>query len=315
VPQPLAVALAGVLAIAGAAGPRVVLRMTDPRVTESSGLVASGRHPGVLWTLNDSDNAPLLFAVGPDGRTRAALRLRVDSRDWEGLAPGRDQAGRPALYVGDIGDNASARTLGVLVHVVAEPARLRDATVRPVSYRLRYPDRPQNAEALLVDPSANRLYVATKEALGGRLYQAPARLRTDRPNVMTRLGRVPALVTDGAFGPGGRLVLRSYGRAYVYDRVGAAPRVLALPDQPQGESLAVVEGGRAVLVGSEGAGSEVWRVPLPASTAPPASSSRPPRPQSPDPGSAPALALVLSAAVLVGGLAARRVARRRRGRG
>jgi hypothetical protein len=254
----------------------VLLTIGDPRVVESSGLVASRRHLGVVWTHNDSGDAARLFAVGGDGRVRATLRLAgVEARDWEALAAGRDDRGRPALFAGDIGDNLGAWPW-VTVWRVAEPARLRDATVRAERYRLRYPDGPRNAEALLVDPRGNRLYVASKDEAGGALYRAPAELRADRVNLLQRVRRVPAQVTDGAFSPDGRLlVLRDYGAAHLYRASGGRLATVALPFQPQGESIAFSPDGRSLLAGSEGAGSEIWRVPLP-EAALPAVTTRPP---------------------------------------
>jgi hypothetical protein len=259
------------LALPAAAGQEaqegeLALRMGDQRILESSGLALSRRHRGVLWTHNDSGDAARLFAVGGDGRVRATLRLAgVEARDWEAVAAGRDDRGRPALFVGDIGDNQGLWP-EVAVYRVAEPAALRDATVPAVRYRLRYADGPRDAEALLVDPRSNRLYVASKDPAGGGLYRAPARLRTDRVNLLHRVARVPPVVTDGAFTPDGRAyVLRDYQAAYVYAAAGRR-RVgeLPLPIQLQGESITVSADGRSVLAGSEGYGSEVWRVPLPA---------------------------------------------------
>ena len=107
-------------------------------------------------------------------------------RGGVGHCLGRDHRGRPALFVGDIGDNQDLWP-EVAVYRVTEPARLRDATVPAVRYRLRYPDGSRDAEALLVDPRTNRLYVATKNSDGGGLYRAPARLRTDRLNLLQRV--------------------------------------------------------------------------------------------------------------------------------
>jgi hypothetical protein len=247
-------------------GAEVATRLTDPRIVESSGLALSRRHPGVLWTHNDSGDQARLFAVGPDGRTRAVLTLAgVEARDWEAVAAGRDDRGRPALYAGDIGDNNGVWP-EVAVYRVAEPATLRDATVPAVRYRLRYADGPHNAEALLIDPRSNRLYVATKAETGGGLYRAPPRLDPTGINVLHRIAGVPPVVTDGAFLPGGRgFVLRDYQQAHVYAKPGRRVGSFDLPLQFQGESLAVTADGRSLLVGSEGPDSEVWRVPVPAS--------------------------------------------------
>ena len=263
-----AVLLAGVALPASAQpveGAEVAVRLQDPRIQESSGLALSRRHPEVLWTHNDSGDGPRLYAVGADGQTLATLTLAgVQARDWEALAAGRDDQGRPALFVGDIGDNLD-QWPEVAVYRVTEPARLGDATVAAVRYRLGYADGPRNAEALLVDPRSNRLYVATKEPDGGGLYRAPARLRTDRLNMLHRVARVPPLVTDGAFAPDGRsFVLRDYQGAFAYTAAGRRVGELPLPPQYQGESITVSPDGRSVLAGSEGPDSEVWRVPLPA---------------------------------------------------
>jgi hypothetical protein len=304
-----------------AAGERAeaLLRIGDPRVLESSGLAASRRHPGVLWTHNDSGDAARLFAIGPDGRVLATLRLAgVEARDWEALAMGRDDRGRPALFVGDVGDNLGVWP-SVTVYRVAEPVRLRDATVRAERFRLRYPDGPRDAEALLVDPRGNRLYLASKDEAGGSLYRAPAALRGDQVNLLRRVRRVPALVTDGAFSPDGRLlVLRDYGAAHLYAASGRRLATVALPFQPQGESIAFSADGRSLLAGSEGAGSEVWRVPLPAVALPAVTTTRPPAasPPVPRPGGRPvavALAGVALLAVAVTAGVARTRRRRRRG--
>jgi hypothetical protein len=297
-------------------GAEVALRLEDPRILESSGLALSRRHPAVLWTHNDSGGAPELYAVGSDGRTLATLTLAgAEARDWEALAPGRDDRGRPALLVGDIGDNQDLWP-EVAVYRVTEPARLRDATVPAVRYRLRYADGPRDAEALLVDPRSNRLYVATKSSDGGGLYRAPARLRTNQVNVLHRVARVPPVVTDGSFAPDGRsFVLRDYQSAYVYTTPGHRVGELPLPPQYQGESLTVSPDGHSLLVGSEGPASEVWRVPLPASilvrvtptTRPPPTSPPAPaaRPAADDRGwgSAPVLAATATALVVVAAVA------------
>jgi len=305
-----------------AAGGRAAVLFTirDPRITESSGLAASLRHPGVLYTHNDSGDAPRVFALGPDGRVLATLTFGgAHARDWEAMAAGRDTAGQPALFLGDIGDNLHGAWPTVSVYRVTEPATLGDATLPATRYRFRYADGARDAEALLVDPRTNRLYVASKEPGGGGLYQAPATLRTDRVNLLRRIASVPPTITDGAFSPDGRtFVLRDYLEAHAYAAPGKQLASFELPLQLQGESITYASDGRAVLAGSEGAGSEVWRVPLPAAVAEAATpASRAPTPPGPVPPAAGAPsprgrdAMLLLVAVGVAALLAG-VARRRR---
>jgi hypothetical protein len=266
----------GIGASAGAAAepaPKVAFKVSDPQITEASGLAVSRRHPGIVYTHNDSDGAPTIFAIGPNGRTKATFTIAgAEARDWEGMALGRDGAGRPALFVADIGDNLDGAWPYVTVYRVPEPRELRDQPLRATPFRLKYADGPRNAEAVLIHPRTNRLYVASK-MLNGALYAAPARLRPNRLHVLRKVGDAPPIATDGAFAPDGRtFAVRTYGAAHVYEMTPRGPgdrlRVVNLPDQEQGESIAFSLDGRSLLAGSEGVGQPVWRVALPADARP-----------------------------------------------
>ncbi len=250
--------------------PSVVCTFSDPRIAESSGLVASTRHPGVLWTHNDSGDSSRIFAVGADGRTRSTYHLAVAAaRDWETMTSTQDARGRTVLWVGDIGDNDSARTKGVLVHRALEPATLKSSgTLAATSYRLVYDDGPHDAEAMFFGPDG-RLRIVTKELFGGAVFLAPRTLSTSSLNVLHAIGDAPPLVTDGAELPGGGYALRDYGGVYLYDRAGSLRERDDLPSQPQGESLALSPDHRSLLIGSEGRRSQVLRMTLPVEVATP----------------------------------------------
>jgi hypothetical protein len=267
-------AVAGLVFATTPAPPQVVLTLSDPTLVESSGLAVSAAHPGVLWTHNDGGSVARVLAVDRHGSTVATVTLAgIDPYDPEALAPGTDGQGRPALYLGDLGDNRQRRP-DVSVFRFSEPTRLTDATVPARWYRFTYPDGPHDAEALLVD-AAGRIMVATKEISGAALYQAPRTLVTEAhgTNSLTRLAGAPALVTDGAYLPDGRFVLRTYTSVYVYDRPGHEVARAPLPSQPQGESVAA--DGDRLLIGSEGARSTVLAVPVPGTPSPTSSSAAP----------------------------------------
>lgn len=277
----LAVAGCGVLAPApahAARGGEIAFRMGDSRITESSGLAVSVRHPGITYTHNDSGGVAQLFAVDGQGRTRAVLTLAgAGARDWEAMALGKDERGRPAIYVADIGDNLGGAWPYVTVYRIPEPAALENRTVRATAFRLRYADGPRNAETMMINPRTNRLYVASK-LFGGAVYEAPATLRAGSANTLRKVGDAPAMATDGAFSPDGRTcVIRTYFNATLYSvdgngRPGKALETLDLPMQKQGESIAYAADGRSLLVGSEGSNQPVYEVPLPQEARPSPSS-------------------------------------------
>lgn len=257
--------------------PRRLAVLTDPRISESSGLVASPTHRDLVWSVDDSGSSARVIGVSPtSGRTVAVLSLAgTQARDWEAMTAARAPDGRGLLWVGDVGDNRGVRD-SVVLRLVTEPRSVASATVRPVSLRVRYPDGAHDVETLLRTPDG-RLLLVSKRLFSGVVYQVPpaavaaavAGRSTTEPVTATVVGTVAqSLVTDGAALPDGRLVLRGYDGAVVY----AAPvpgrplRALfdvTLPPQPQGETLAVVEGGAAALVGSEGRDQPLWRVALP----------------------------------------------------
>ncbi|NYE45189.1 hypothetical protein HDA32_000309 [Spinactinospora alkalitolerans] len=254
-------------------GSELAFHLEDPSIAESSGLAASQRHDGVYWTHNDSGDqyGPDLYAIGADGRTLATITLSgsgVESRDWEAVAVGTDDAGEPAIYVGDIGDNFQGGWPNVRVYRLPEPARLTDQTVEATTFTFTYADGGRDAEGMMVDPRDGRLYVISKEIAGG-VYAAPERLSAEGTNELTRVGSAPLYATDAAFAPdGSHYAVRTYWGATLYDASEGVPGDIvdrvSLPELDQGESLSYTADGTALMAGTEGARSPVWRVPLPA---------------------------------------------------
>ena len=274
----LALLLAGVLAAGGYDGGTTLCTLLDQRISESSGIVASAAYDDVLYTHNDSGDTARFFAITPTCRTRATYVLPgVQARDWEDISRGPGDT----LWLGDIGDNSAIRTLGILVHRVKEPA-LGGGVVRLAStaYRLRYPDGPHDAEALLVHPRTGQLLVVTKGFGGGQVFAAPLPLSASAPNVLRAVGRVPVPeVTGGDISPdGSRVVLRNYTAAYEWDvhgdDVAAAlrgePTRIPLPRSPQGEGITYTRDGRSLIVSSEGVGSPLQELRRTATAATPA---------------------------------------------
>ena len=263
----------GALSAASPSADDVVFRFGDSDIVESSGLAVVD---GLFATVNDSGDSGRVFTVDPgSGDTVGVTSWSGDPTDVEAIAP----AGDGQVWVGDIGDNRGSRDS---VRIARVPVGRGDREV-DVDWRdLTYPDGPRDAECLLAHPVTGRLLVITKGALGGTVYAVPPSSDTLRP-----LASAPGLVTDGAFLPDGRhLILRTYDRAFVYtypafEKVGS----LDLPEQEQGEGLAVAPDGQ-VYLSSEGSHQPVLRVALPRSALGPARGVSPPPP--PTPAEAPA---------------------------
>jgi DNA-binding beta-propeller fold protein YncE len=259
-------------------GDKKLFTFKDARITESSGLAVSPTRDGVFYTHNDSSAAPTFYAVGSDGRTRATYRLQgAQARDWEAMAASKDPAtGRGVLWFADIGDNLDGAWPDVSVYKVMEPETLRDATLPAVRYRFRYADGARNAEGIMVNPVTGRLFVVSKE-FSGSVYQAPKKLRSDRVNVLRKVGTAPIMATDAAYAPdGSSYVIRTYFSATVFRPSGESIGRVSMPELKQAESIAYTRDGKNLLTGSEGVRSPVYQVALPAAALPAAGPSSSP---------------------------------------
>ncbi|MDO8666141.1 MAG: hypothetical protein Q7J79_05980 [Gemmatimonadales bacterium] len=238
--------------------PQIVLLdtavMVAPRLSESSGVTASLRRRGVYWTINDSGNEPILFATDSAGRDLGYVRVTAAQNvDWEDLALAPCVVtSRACLYVADIGDNAGARPY-VVVYRIPEPDPPEGPgdTLRSVgpldSIVLRYPDRPHNAEALVV-AHGRTLMIVTKDRTG-----PPGVFQTRLPTrngaaLLEFAGTLPInvnlvrgrLVTGAALSPSGDvLAVRTYVSMHFFRRGAGAFDVPLTP--PDGILIPVVE--------------------------------------------------------------------------
>jgi DNA-binding beta-propeller fold protein YncE len=228
--------------------------------TSASGLVVTRVHGERLFvTVNDSGDSGRVFTIDPTtGETVGTTSFTPEPRDVEAVAP----AGDGHVWVADIGDNLVARDHVRITRVPVGRGTLDAGAAE--SYRLTYPDRAKDAEALVTHPDTGRVYVISKQVFGGTVHAAPERLDAGGDNVLEEIGSAPMLVTDAAFSPDGRyVVMRGYGDAWVksfpdLDTVAG----FALPRQPQGEGLAVGADG-SVYLSTEGRERPVLRAPLP----------------------------------------------------
>lgn len=234
-------------------------RAEHPAVTELSGL-ARGRG-GTFWTHNDSGDGPRVFELGKDGTFLREVQLtNAEAVDWEDIA-----IRGSTLYVGDIGDNVGQRE-EIAVYRFAIPDGPTAAATR---IALRYPDRPHDAEALLVDPRNGQLAIVTKD-FGGSAGVYTGRSGTLKLAATLKLGLGQAITAGDVSADGRTVVLRSYDRAFVWEKARGESLASAfkrdpcivgaeLLDEGQGETLALSRDGRAFYTIPEGANPTLRR--------------------------------------------------------
>lgn len=138
----------------------VTLRVSgrlDKTIKESSGLVASRRQPGVLWTVSDSGHPPILYAVNHHGNLLAQFRIsNAVNVDWESLAI--DDSGN--LYIADVGNNLSRTRFSQLL-----PRRWIYRIAEPKVSLKTVPADPQDKVATSISPASNDGSRETQEHL------------------------------------------------------------------------------------------------------------------------------------------------------
>ncbi len=261
------------------APPVVQCEITDPGLPELSGLVVGA--DGTMLAINDGGDQIAVHVIDPACRVTAVHTAAVDPYDPEDLAVGPDGT----LWLADTGDNTGTRETIALI-------ALRPDDTTSV-YRLRYPDGPHDAEALLLAPDGTP-YIVTKEVLGSSdVFRPVAALEANGTVGLVEVASVDLTLTGTPGGPVGRagqllvtggavaadghaLALRTYTDAYVWPLAGsdvaaalaAEPVRIPLPDSPQGEAISFSADGVSLVVASEGLPSAVTVVAVPTVTAP-----------------------------------------------
>ena len=190
--------------------------IADPRITESSGVVASRQYPGVFWTHNDGAKSYTLFAISREGKSLASFHLAgAILHDWEDIAIDSEHH----LYVGDIGNN-DARRFTIAVHEIDEPnPKLSGSTVMVKrSWTLRFPKAPFDCESLFVWQGFGYVISKVFDDARAEIYRFPLTEQKEPFTLepVTRL-KVESPVTGADISADGKLLaLVAKSGAYAY---------------------------------------------------------------------------------------------------
>lgn len=229
--------------------------VVNNQINEASGLVASRKNPGVLWTHNDSGDQSRIFALTIHGTDLGIYGVNgVPARDWEDIALGPGPIpGESYLFIGDIGDN-KAKHEYVYIYRIAEPkvdttrAAVDTTLSGAETIILRYPNGSRDAEALMVDPLNGDIYVVSKRDSQVIIYRVPFPQATNTiivPEIVDTLD-ITQIVAGDISPTGQEILLKNYTQVYYWHRepgqtlqqAFAQPaRILPYEPEPQGESI------------------------------------------------------------------------------
>jgi hypothetical protein len=262
---------------------------TRPSLLENSVAVVSRRQPGVFYSMNDSDNEPLVFALDTMGKDRGVWRVTNASNiDWESASLGPCGAAdhtADCLYIGDTGDNDAVLSTRAIYRAVEPNAAMAPGfngsfAAEKLSYS--YPDGPRDVEAMFVAPNGD-MFLITKRPLRGAdgrlrpalIYRLPNTAWGATAAVVAQLtdslslvpGSAPLrVVTDAALSPNGRhLAVRTYMQVFVFATDSATGRIersvapsvcnIVSLGEAQGEGISWVDDRGRFVFTSEGGSS------------------------------------------------------------
>jgi hypothetical protein len=233
----------------------------------------------VIWVVEDSGNGGQVHAVNDAGKLLATYSIGGAAIDMEDLSVGPGPGGAQYLYIADIGDNTGSRP-SVAIYRAPEPDVAFDQAaisaplpmLEPLPFK--YPDGPYNAEALIVDPATQDLYIITKDGFAkpNTIYRMaaphqPATLRTVEPLGATYGGPGTDLSVSAAdiSADGKHILVRSLRSATHYTRVaGVSIADTILKGTACDAELAVEDKGESISFSAAGyySLSEGTKVPL-----------------------------------------------------
>jgi len=260
-----------------------------PELLENSVAVMSSRQPGVLYSMNDSDNEPLVFALDTTGHDRGVWRVKNGTNvDWESASLGpcdTQRASQTCLYIGDTGDNDGVYPTRAIYRtpepIAADSAGL-NGTLVAEKLTYVYSDGPRDVEAMYVAPNGDMIFIAKRPRRArdghlrpGLVYRLPASAWASRARAVAQLvdslsivpGSAPLrVVTDAALSPDGRhLAVRTYEQVFVYATDSATGRVdhsvapavcnIVSLGEAQGEGISWVDDRGRLVFTSEGGAS------------------------------------------------------------
>lgn len=176
------------------------IRLRAPRkLVENSAAAMSARQGGVFFTINDSGNEPILFALDTLGAARGEWRVvNATNVDWESAAigPCSRTINSDCVYIGDTGDN-NARHASRVIYRTREPdARGQRDTLSADALRYVYVDGPHDVEAMYVAPNADILLITKRPLTDASARLRPALVFLLSDSAWSAKGRATAQLVD-----------------------------------------------------------------------------------------------------------------------
>jgi len=253
----------------------------NPSLDEASGLVASRKNAGYLWSHNDSGDGSRIFLLDGYGKGKREFKLQgAENRDWEDMGIVSETDGSATLYLADFGDNNAVYSSYALYWckepVVDANTPLMNTISQVSKLTFTLSDGARDMECLLVDQKTKDVFIISKRETNKRLYKIPASSLvaggTAKAEFVRELAFSKPLSTDSRFvtaayitggsisSDNSEILVKNYYEVYYWkrktgesisDALSRAPKTVPYKMEPQGEGITFAADGNGYYTISE----------------------------------------------------------------
>ena len=230
-------------------------RALNPILNEISGIADSRENPGYLWGQEDSGNPSQLYLINHDGTVLKKIYLAgITNRDWEDMALFNGQ-----IFIAETGDNAQAYG-NYKFYKFREPSASVDTVKNIETINFSYPDGSHDAEAFLIEPATNDIYILTKRDNPSKIYRLTYPFNATTSNLVTLVGTLPYTGVVSAAISGDEIIVKTYTDLFYYklaqneslqQALQKTYTTLSYVVEPQGEALTFSVNGSGFYTISE----------------------------------------------------------------
>lgn len=245
------------------AAPEPIAVDTLQSLNEVSGIAYSQVNKNSIWAHSDSGSPEIIYLIDAEtAKIKGRYRLpNIENKDWEDMAVGPGpQAGQSYIYLADIGDNKFIRPV-IIVYRFAEPLYSTAHLDKIIDYkpytdtlRFQYPDKIHDAEAFMIDPTTQDMYIITKRDQNSIIFLAPYPQDTKNINTLTPIISLPfnEVVAADISSDSRHILIKTYGKILYWKRKSGESLCTTLAETPQEAPYFAEPQGESVAFGKDG---------------------------------------------------------------
>lgn len=234
-------------------------KINDSRLNELSGLQPSHSYSNMFWCHNDSGDTSQIFLIDDKAKLQGVYLLQgIQTKDTEDITSFR-RGGKSYLILADIGDNRAVRN-EIVLYIFQEPEWFKGKLEYVIpkkaiqTFRIKYVDRPRDAEALFVDPQDGRCYIIAKRDFHVGIYPVDiAEAASGQTQVIRSVSTLPlTFVTSADISRNGDAILiKNLTNIFLWQRQNNESIVEVLSKPFNSLPYEVEPQGEAICFGSE----------------------------------------------------------------